>query len=401
MKNSKINIRADIPLLGEIIYLDAASTTPTPEPVIRAICDYYRHFNANTGRGAYKIAVKATNKFENSREMIAKFINASKNEVIFTKNTTEAINLVANGLDFKKGDSIIVPNIEHHSNFLPWISLKEKGINLKIIKADKYGIINAADIENAVDATTKLITTTHISNSIGSCQPIYEIGKIAEDNGILYLIDAAQSAGHIKFDVKETRADFVTFPGHKGLLGPVGTGFLYCKNEVAGLLKPMNLGGGTVSNVSEGSFALEPYPGRFEGGTQNIAGVIGLGAALDYINEIGIREIEKHGIKLTKYMHDEIDSIDGVICYGDPQNIHGIVSFNIAGMNSHDVAKILDEIKNICVRSGYHCAIPAIKHIGADMFGGTVRASVHYYNTKEEIQILAETVEKISKFAGD
>ncbi|MGZ7042970.1 MAG: aminotransferase class V-fold PLP-dependent enzyme [Methanobacterium sp.] len=400
MENSKINIRADIPLLEEIIYLDAASTTPTPEPVIRAICDYYHHFNANIGRGAYKIAVKATNEFENARKNIAEFVNAAKNEVIFTKNTTEAINLVANGLKFKKGDSIIVPNIEHHSNFLPWLNLKEKGINIKIIKTDKYGIINALDVEKAVDNTTKLITTTHISNSIGSCQPIYEIGKIAEENEILYLIDAAQSAGHIKLNVKETKADFVTFPGHKGLLGPVGTGFLYCKSEVAGELKPMNLGGGTVSKVSEEKFVLEPHPAKFEGGTQNIAGIIGLGAAVKYIDKIGIGEIEKHSKKLTKYMFDEINAISRTICYGDPENIHGIVGFNVENMNSHDVAKILDEIKNICVRSGYHCAIPAIKHIGADSLGGTVRASVHYYNTKEEVQILVETVEKISKFAG-
>lgn len=400
MENANINIRADIPLLEELIYLDAASTTPTPEPVIRAMCDYYHHFNANIGRGAYKTAVKATNKFENARERIAKFINAANNEVIFTKNTTEAVNIVANGLEFKKGDSIIVPNIEHHSNFLPWLNLKENGINLKIIKADKYGVIDASDVENAIDETTKLITTTHISNSIGSCQPIYEMGSIAEENDILYLIDAAQSAGHIKFDVKETKADFVTFPGHKGLLGPVGTGFLYCKNEIAENLKPMNLGGGTVSSVSEEDFVLESHPAKFEGGTQNIAGIIGLGAAVNYVSEIGIERIEKHSEKLTKYMYNEINSIDNTICYGNPENIHGIVAFNIDGINSHDVAKILDEIKNICVRSGYHCAIPAIKHIGADALGGTVRASVHCYNTKEEIEILAETVEEISKFAG-
>jgi cysteine desulfurase/selenocysteine lyase len=400
MENLNINIRADIPLLDELIYLDAASTTPTPEPVVRAMCDYYHHYNANIGRGAYKTAVKATTKFENAREKIAKFINSAKNEVIFTKNTTEAINIVANGLNFKRGDSIIVPNIEHHSNFIPWLNLKKEGINLKVIKADKYGVIDAADVESAVDETTRLITTTHISNSIGSCQPIYEMGNIAEENDLLYLIDAAQSAGHIKFDVKETKADFVSFPGHKGLLGPVGTGFLYCKNEVAEEIKPMNFGGGTVSNVSEEDFTLEPHPAKFEGGTQNIAGVIGLGAAVNYVEDIGIENIEKHSIKLTKYMYNEINSIDNIICYGNPDNIHGILAFNINGMNSHDVAKILDEIKNICVRSGYHCAIPSIKHIGADSLDGTVRASVHYYNTKEEIDIFAETVEEISKFAG-
>ena len=395
-----IDIRSDIPLLNEVIYLDAASTTPTPEPVVNAMCDYFHNFNANIGRGAYKTAVKATMKFENTRERIAKFINCNRNEVIFTKNTTEAINLVANSLEFKKGDSIIVPNIEHHSNFLPWLNLKKAGVNLKVIKTDKYGVIDLSDIEKAVDDTTKLITTTHISNSIGSCQPIYDIGDIAEENDILYLVDAAQYAGHVKFDVKETKADFVSFPGHKGLFGPVGTGFLYSKSDVMDKLKPVNLGGGTVSKVTEDDFTLESAPGRFEGGTQNIAGVIGLGAAVNYVENVGIENIEKHSTKLTKYMFDKINSIDNTICYGNPDNIHGIVAFNVEGMNSHDVAKILDELKDICVRSGYHCAIPAIKHIGADKLGGTVRASVHYYNTKEEIDILAETVEEISKFAG-
>lgn len=401
MENEKnMDIRKDIPLLNDLIYLDAASTTPTPEPVVNAMNDYFHNFNANIGRGAYKTAVKSTTKFENAREKIAKFINSAKNEVIFTKNTTEAINLVANGIEFKKGDSIIVPNIEHHSNFLPWLNLKKQGTNLKIIKANKYGIIDSSDVEKAVDDTTKLITTTHISNSIGSCQPIYEIGDIAEANDVLYMIDAAQSAGHMKLNVKETKADFIAFPGHKGLLGPVGTGFLYCKSDIAEQLKPMNLGGGTVSNVSEGDFTLESIPARFEGGTQNIAGIIGLGAAVDYVERIEIENIEKYSVKLTKYMYDELSSIDNILLYGNPENIHGIVAFNIDGMNSHDVAKILDEIKNICVRSGYHCAIPAIKHVGADALGGTVRASVHYYNTKEEIDILVETVNEVSKFAG-
>lgn len=401
MENEKnMDIRADIPLLNDLIYLDAASTTPTPEPVINAMNDYFHNFNANIGRGAYKTAVKATNKFENAREKIAKFINSAKNEVIFTKNTTEAINIVAKGIEFKKGDSIIVPNIEHHSNFLPWLNLKKQGINLKIIKANKYGVIDSSDVEKAVDDTTKLITTTHVSNSIGSCLPIHEIGDIAEANDVLYMVDAAQSAGHMKLDVKETKADFVAFPGHKGLLGPVGTGFLYCKSDIAEQLKPINLGGGTVSDVSEDDFKLEPVPARFEGGTQNIAGIIGLGAAVDYVERIGIENIEKHSMELTKYMYEGINNIDNTICYGDPENIHGILAFNIEGMNSHDVAKILDEIKNICVRSGYHCAIPAIKHVGADALGGTVRASVHYYNTKEEIDILVETVNEVSKFAG-
>ena len=397
-----IDIRADIPLLEEVIYLDAASTTPTPKPVVEAMCDYFYNYNSNTGRGAYRMAVKSTKEFERARYRISKFINCKSSEVIFTKNTTEAINLVANGFDFKKGDSIIVPNIEHHSNFIPWLNLKKKqGVELKIIKADKYGVVDPRDIESAVGANTKLITTTHVSNAIGSVQPVKEIGKIADENNVLYMVDAAQSAGHMKLDVKETKADFITFPGHKGLLGPIGTGFLYCGEQSVEKLEPMNLGGGTVLDVTENEFSFEDVPARFEGGTQNIAGFIGLGVAVDYIDRIGLERIENHSKKLTAMLFQEINDISNTIVYGSPENIYGIVAFNIDGVNAHDVAKILDELKNICVRSGHHCAIPAIRHIGAIELGGTVRASLHYYNTEEEIQIFGETLREISKFFGE
>jgi len=398
---ANVDIRADIPLLEEVIYLDAASTTPTPKPVVEAMCDYFYKYNSNTGRGAYRMAVKATKEFERARSRISKFVGCSPSEVIFTKNTTEAINLVANGLDFKKGDSIIVPNIEHHSNFIPWLNLKKQGVKLKVIKADEYGIVDVSDIESAVDESTKLITTTHVSNAIGSVQPVNEIGKIAEENDVLYLVDAAQSAGHMKLNVKDINADFVSFPGHKGLLGPIGTGFLYCSDNAVEKLEPMNFGGGTVIDVSEGEFILEDVPARFEGGTQNIAGFIGLGTAVDYIKRIGMNKIENHSKKLTAQLFQEIDDIGNTIVYGSPENIYGIVAFNIDGVNAHDVAKILDELKNICVRSGHHCAIPAIRHIGAFELGGSVRASVHYYNTKEEIEIFGETLMEISKFFGD
>lgn len=400
-ERDEIDIRPDFPLLEESIYLDAASTTPTPKPVVEAMCDYFYNYNVNTGRGAYKLAVKATNEFEKARSRIAKFINAKPTEIFFTKNTTEAVNLVARGLPFKKGDSIVLPNVEHHSNFLPWLRLKEKGVDVRIVKADEYGIVHLEDIEAAVDKTTKLITTTHVSNAIGSVQPVHEIGKIASENEVLFMVDAAQSAGHMKLDVKDIGADFVSFPGHKGLLGPVGTGFLYCKDEHAEELEPLNLGGGTVLDVKEGSFELESVPARFEGGTQNIAGVIGLGAAVKYLEKIGLDRIERHSRKLTDMMYEGVSSLDNTMVYGSPENIYGIVAFNIDGVNPHDVAKILDELKNICVRSGHHCAIPAIRHLGAYELGGSVRASVHYYNTDEEVQTFIESLEEISKFLGD
>ena len=395
------DVRADIPFLDEVIYIDAASTTPTPQPVVDAMCEYYYHFNSNTGSRAYRTAIKATAEVRKTREKLAKFINSDPQEIIFTKNTTEAINLVGHGFKFEKGDSIIVPNIEHHSNLLPWLNLQKKGINVNIIKSDEYGRVNPADIENTIDETTKLVTVTHVSNSIGSLLPVEEIGKIVKENNAYYMVDAAQSMGHMSLDVKKIQADFVASPGHKGLLGPVGTGFLYCNQEIIEDLEPINLGGGTVSDVTEDDFKLSKVPGRFEGGTQNISGIIGLGGAVDYLNRIGMEKIEEHGKKLTKFMYNEIKEIENSIVYGHPEAIYDMVGFNISGVNCHDVAKILDEQKNICVRSGMHCAIPAIRQIGAYDLGGTVRASIHYYNTKEEIQTLIDTLEEISRYLGN
>lgn len=392
------DIRADIPLLEDYIYLDAASTTPTPRPVVEAMCDYFYHYNANTGRGAYRLAVKATYEMEKARKKLANFFNASPDEIIFTKNTTEAINLVARGMNFNKGDRVVVSNMEHHSNLIPWFNLQKRGVEVEVVTANPEGVVDPYDIENAIDKNTKLLTITHISNSIGSVQPVKELGKIAKQNGIPYLIDAAQSAGHLKINVKNLNADFIAFPGHKGLLGPVGTGFLYCGQGLQEKMEPINLGGGTVEDVSGKAFQLTPCPSRFEGGTQNIVGFIGLGAAVDYVKRIGILKIEKHDKKLTQLLYKRLHNMGGVTVYGSPENIYGIVSFNIDGMNPHDLAKILDETQNICVRSGQHCAIPSIEHLGARKVEGTVRASFHYYNTPEEVKTLGDCLENISQF---
>lgn len=387
-------VRSDFPILNDLIYLDSASTSLTPKQVVDAMNEYYFKYNANTGRGAYRIAIKASNKVEESREKIAKFINAKENEIIFTKNTTEAINTVANGLNFEKGDNICISNMEHHSNIIPWLNLEETGVKVNIIKANPDGIVEKADIEEAIDDKTKLVAITHISNSIGSIQDIKAIGKIAHENNSLFLVDGAQSLGHVKIDLEKINADFMAFPGHKGLLGPVGTGFLYLSEDIANDLKPINLGGGTITNVEEKNFTLETIPQRFEGGTQNISGIIGLGAAIDYINKIKLSNIEKQCSYLTKKIWNNLSSIEGIVLYGKPKNTHSIVSFNIDEINPYDIAKILDETGNICVRSGFHCAIPGIKHLNAN---GTVRVSVHYYNNILDIEKLASFTEKLAK----
>ena len=381
-------------MLKDLIYLDSASTSLTPKQVVEAMNEYYLKYNANTGRGAYRIAIEASTKVEEARGKVAKFINAVENEVIFTKNTTEAINTVANGLNFEKGDNILVSNIEHHSNLIPWLNLKQIGVDVNIVKANSDGIVEKEDIEESINDKTKLVAISHVSNSIGSIQDVKAIGKIAHENNSLFLVDGAQSLGHLKIDLKEINADFMAFPGHKGLFGPVGTGFLYLKEDIANDLKPTNLGGGTISDVKGKDFTLEDVPQRFEGGTQNISGIIGLGEAIDYINKIKVSDIEKHCSHLTKKIWNALSDIEGLILYGNIKNTHSIVSFNIDGISHYDVAKILDETGNICVRSGFHCAIPGIKHLNVN---GTVRASVHYYNNISDLESLANFTENIAK----
>lgn len=395
-------IREDFPILKNITYLDSASTSLTPKPVIEAISDYYYNYNANIGRGAYKTAIKTGQKVESTRFKIASLINASEEEIIFTQNTTNAINTVINGYPFEKNENIIISDVEHHSNFIPWINLEKRSKNnlsldVKIANADSDGIIKPSKIRELIDNNTRMIAITHISNSIGSRQDINNISKIVHEYDDVYLlIDVAQSIGHTKIDVKKINADFIAAPGHKGLLGPTGTGFLYGKKELLEKLSPTNLGGGTVTNLKNKEFELENVPYRFEGGTQNISGIIGFGKAIDYINDLKISKIEKHSIYLTKELYKLLSEIDNVIVYGNIDNIFNIVSFNIKNVNPHDVSKILDETGNICVRSGYHCAIPSLDIINANE--GTVRASIHCYNNLEDIKKLANSVKEISEF---
>jgi len=384
---------------------------------VEAMDDYYYSYNANIGRGAYKSAIKSGQKIEKTRQKIANLINSSNNEIIFTQNTTSAINIVANGFPFENNDNIIITNIEHHSNSIPWLNVEKNSniagnsannlnnhgninnsnVNVKIANADEDGIIDPSNISELIDKNTKIVAITHVSNSIGSCQDIKEISKIVHEHEDTYLlVDVAQSIGHTIIDTKDINADFIAAPGHKGLLGPTGTGFLYGKEELLEDLSPKNLGGGTITNLKNHEFTLESVPYRFEGGTQNISGIIGLGKAIDYINDIGISNIEKHSKALTKDLYNDLSDIDNVTLYGNPENISSIVSFNINDTNPVDVSKILDETADICVRSGFHCAIPSLNLIGANE--GSVRASIHCYNNEEDIEKLVKNIKEISAF---
>ena len=400
MAKSVEQVRAEIPFLRTgIIYLDNASTTPTPQPVIDAMLEYFNEYSANIGRGLHHATRRATEAFEATREKIARVINAKPEEIVYTKNTTEAINIVAQGLGLRKGEKVLATVLEHHSNLLPWQRLeRELGVKLELARATRDCLIEVEVLERAIGEKTRLITTHHVSNAIGSIQPIEAIGKLARDRDVIFLVDAAQSVGHIPVDVQKLGCDFLAAPGHKGLLGPQGTGFLYGREDRLRRLEPLLLGGGIVESVDEHSSELVKPPHVFDAGTPNIPGIIGLGRACDYVLEIGIERIAERERKLTEQMM-EIADLQHVEVYG-PRELErrgGVVSFNIQGLGHHDVASMLDELAKIAVRSGHHCAQPTMRHLGVE---GTVRASVHCYNLEEEIESFRATIAQIVRDFG-
>lgn len=379
-------VREDFPVLKEVVYLDSTATTQTPVPAVEAMVEYFYRYAGNHGRGAHRLARETTNRYEDARETVARFLNADPSKTVFTKNTTEGINLVANSYPWEEGDHIVTTMLEHHSNLLPWLRLQKRGINVTVVSPDHKGIINPQMIENAITDRTKLIAVTHISNVFGSVQDVSRILKLARKNGVKVLIDGAQSAGHIPVDLKALGCDFFATAGHKGLLGPQGTGVLYIKEPE--VLDSASVGGGTVSDVSGLTYTLEPSPACFEAGTPNIPGVIGLGRAVEYMEKIGVSEIEKHEVKLSMQAAKRLSELGHVEVYG-PDNRAGIVPFNVTGLHAHDVALILDQTKKICVRSGHHCAIPITRFLEVE---STVRASFALYNTEEEVDILVNAV---------
>ena len=391
-------IRDDFPILNEgIIYMDSAATSLTPEPVLRSILAYYREYNANVGRGVYRLSQVATQRYDGAHKKVADLINARSQEIIFTKNTTEGINLIASGLDWKTNDHIVTSIIEHHSNFLPWfrVSSTLKDGALKIVKPNLEGTLDPSDFERVMGKKTKLVSVTHASNVLGSISPIKEIAKICRENDAMLLIDGAQSVPHLPIDVKDLDCDFLSFSGHK-MLGPTGTGVLFMRESLLEEVKPLLLGGGMISDVSLQDYTPAEGYERFEGGTPNIAGGIGLGKAADYLRRIGMETVRKHEEGLTKKLMKGLSDIKNVDLYG-PMDVKarvGTVSFNIKGLNPHDVALILDESSDIMVRSGHHCCMPLIKELGLD---GTVRASLYIYNTADEVEKLLGVVEEISK----
>jgi cysteine desulfurase / selenocysteine lyase len=398
-------IREDFPIFKRkvhrkpLIYFDNAATTQKPIQVINAIKEYYENYNANIHRAIHTLSEEATQKYEEAREKVRKFINArSDKEIIFVRNATEAINLVmyAWGLNnLKENDKIISTVMEHHSNIVPWQFLRDKvGLKLKFIDVNNQGFLKLDELENILSKNTKLITVTHTSNVLGTINPIKEIGKIAHDNGSLILVDGAQSVPHMPIDVKKLDCDFLVFSGHK-MLGPMGIGVLYCKEEILENIQPFLYGGDMIKYVTLEKSVWNDLPLKFEAGTSNVEGAIGLGAAIDYLNKIGMEDIRKHEIELTKYAIDKLSNLPNLDIYGPKkaEERGGVIAFNVKNVHSHDVAQILDE-DGIAIRSGHHCAMPLHQKLGIE---SSARISFYLYNMKEEIDNFIEALGKISK----
>jgi cysteine desulfurase/selenocysteine lyase len=388
-------IRQDFPILKRkingnktLVYLDNAATTQKPISVINAINEYYMNYNSNIHRAVHQLAEEATFEYEKAREKVAKFINArSADEIIFTRNATEAINLVSyswGNTNVKKGDRIVITEIEHHSNIVPWqILAQEKGAKLDYIGIDNNGYLNMEDYGRYLQSNkVKLLSISHVSNVLGTIVPINEIIKMAHQKDILVLVDGAQSVPHMPVDVQDMDCDFMVFSAHK-MLGPTGVGVLYTKREILNEMPPFIGGGDMIKEVHKHKTIYNDLPYKFEGGTPNIADVIGFGAAIDYLKKIGMDNVREHEIEITDYAIKAIVDIKDIVLYGPSDASHrgGVIAFNIGDIHPHDLATIMND-HGIAIRSGHHCAQVLMGRLN---IAAASRASFYIYNTKEEV----------------
>lgn len=389
MKPEKI--RQDFPIFQErknLVYLDNAATSQKPEKVIHAVKDFYEKNNSNVGRGLYDLAADATQEYENSREKIADFIDAEKEEVIFVRNTTEAENLLADSLEFE-GD-IVLSEMAHHSEQLPWRrKAGEEGKNTEYLETEE-GKISLESAREKISGDTGLVVISHISNVFGAENPVEKITEIAHENNALVVVDAAQSVPHRSIDVKKLDADFLCFSGHK-MVGPSGIGVLYGKEKILEEMKPYQVGGGMIDRVEKNSVEYSGVPEKFEAGTPNVAGAVGLAAAIGYLENIGMEKISSHTGKLAEKMRKGLEKIEGVEVLSP--NGANLVSFTTEFAHPHDVSEVLNG-EGVAVRAGHHCAQPQMEELGIN---GTVRASPYVYNTEEDVEKFIEAVEKTRK----
>jgi cysteine desulfurase/selenocysteine lyase len=397
-------IRQDFPILKRkvgvngskpLVYLDNAATTQKPYAVINAINEYYSNYNANIHRAVHQLGEEATAAYEQTRRKVAKFINArSVDEIIFTRNATEAINLVAYSWgrkNVKRGDTIVLTEMEHHSNIVPWqILSREKKSKVCYLGIDDQGYLKIADYDRILkEEDVRLVSVSEMSNVLGTIVPLKDIVKMAHEDNIPVFVDAAQSVPHLPVDVQKTECDFLAFSAHK-MLGPTGVGVLYVKKEILQEMPPFIGGGDMIREVHKQNTIYNDLPYRFEGGTQNIAGVVGFSAALDYLAEIGMDKVRRHELEITRYALSALNGLKDVTIYG-PQNFNdrgGLISFNIADIHPHDLATIMNE-HGIAIRSGHHCAQVLMERLDV---AATSRASFYLYNTKEEVNLFVDAL---------
>lgn len=408
LSNTLLNvekIREDFPILAQkiyskpLVYFDNGATAQKPMAVINAIIHYYSQENSNIHRGVHTLSQKATDHYEKARVTVQKHLNArDAQEIIFTRGTTESVNLVAASFahDLKEGDEIVISETEHHSNILPWQQIaEEKKALLKVLPVNDNGEIQAADIDQLLSARTRLVALTHVSNTTGLITRVKEIVEAAHKKNIPVLLDGAQAIPHLKVDVQELDCDFYCFSGHK-VFAPTGIGVLYVKEAWMKKLHAYQTGGGTIKTVSFTKTEYAEGPLRFEAGTPNIEGAIGLAAALDYINAIGLDTISAYEHVLTEYATGKLKKIDGLKIYGEAPVKAAVISFNVKNIHPFDIGTLLDK-QGIAVRTGHHCTQPLMQHFGVP---GTIRASFAFYNTKEEIDTFVVALEKAIKMLG-
>ncbi|SFE94493.1 cysteine desulfurase [Alteribacillus iranensis] len=399
-------IRKQFPILDQevngkpLVYLDSAATSQKPVQVIEAVNDYYRRYNSNVHRGVHTLGSLATDAYEGAREKVRSFLHASSTqEIIFTRGTTTAINMVAASYghtNLEEGDEIVLTPMEHHSNIIPWQqAAKATGAQLKYIPLQEDGTVSIEDVRNTLTSNTKIVAIAHVSNVLGTVNPVKEITKLAHEHGAVTVIDGAQSTPHMKVDVQELDCDFFAFSAHK-MSGPTGTGVLYGKKHLLEKMEPVEFGGEMIDFVDLYDSTWKELPWKFEGGTPIIAGAVGLGAAIDFLEEIGMDQIEAHESHLADYAMKKMQEVEGLSIYG-PEKRAGLITFNMDTVHPHDVATVLDS-EGIAVRAGHHCAQPLMKWLDVT---ATARASFYLYNTIEEIDKLTEGLIKTKEYFGD
>ncbi|MCO7176054.1 aminotransferase class V-fold PLP-dependent enzyme [Sporolactobacillus kofuensis] len=399
------SIRQDFPILNQqvnghkLVYLDNAATSQKPTSVIQTMVDYYEKYNSNVHRGVHTLGTLATDRYEEAREKIRRFINAkSEKEIIYTTGTTQSLNLIAYGYgmaNLHKGDEIVITPMEHHANLIPWQQVAKKtGAILRYFPMESDGTLDLEKVRATITDQTKIVSVTEVSNVLGTVNPVKAIAKIAHDHGAIMVVDGAQSTPHMSVDVQDLDADFFAFSGHK-MLGPTGIGVLYGKQMLLENMEPVETGGEMIDEVGFQSATWAELPWKLEAGTPHIAGAIGLGAAIDYLESIGMDDIQQYEEQLSEKAYEVLSNMDGVTVYG-PGKRSGLVSFNIDGVHPHDVSTALDS-EGIAVRAGHHCAQPLMSCLRCE---STVRASFYFYNSEDEIEALARGIKETKEFFG-